>query len=48
MPTEVITGLRGVSVTIAEGNLIALLTKALQEANAKIDALETRLQALEA
>lgn len=33
---------------IAEGNLIALLTAALQEADARIDALETRLLALEA
>jgi hypothetical protein len=33
---------------IAEGNLIAVLTNALQEAIAKIEALETRLSALEA
>lgn len=33
---------------IAEGNMIALLTKALQEANAKIDALTARVAALEA
>lgn len=33
---------------IAEGNMIALLTKALQEAVVKIDTLETRLATLEA
>ena len=33
---------------IAEGNLIAVLTSALQEAIAKIEALESRLSALEA